>query len=638
MTSAPAGTTDAWGVTDGYEDTLHRWHPTRPATRAAIHAAMEVDRAAASLLPSAGDTSVLVLRPGQTRVLTGPAELTLEDGTRFVAERTLPPDLPLGYHTLRAVNGTDVVPVIVTPGRCHLPADLYTWGWATQLYAARSAASWGIGDLADLEWLGRWASGQGAGLVLVNPLGAPRPSVPQQESPYFPSSRRYRNPLYLRIEQIPGAAGIVDVERLAAEGIALNAERRIDRDRVHRLKQAALETLWSRFGGDGAFDRYVAAEGRALEEFATFQVLAEHHAGAAWRQWPSDHRRADAPAVRRFAADHRARVGLHQWMQWLIDGQLARAATACRLMQDLPIGFDPEGADAWAWQDLIATGATVGAPPDRYIRLGQDWGLPPFIPHRLRATGYAPFIQTLRAALRHAGGLRIDHVMGLFRLLWIPRGMTPAEGAFVRYPAEDLLAIVALESHRARAVMVGEDLGTVEAGVRERLAAHDLLSYRVMWFETAPPSRYPRGALAAVNTHDLPTICGLWTGADVEAQRRCGLQPNEGALEAIRQRLGVLTGLADAAPVTEVIERTYARLAEAPSVIVTATLEDGLGLPDRPNMPSTTDQRPNWSLALPGGLESLERSPLAQAIAARLEAGRARRRAVRRTEVRPTSS
>ncbi len=211
---------------------------------------------------------------------------------------------------------------------------------------------------------------------------------------------------------------------------------------------------------------------------------------------------------------------------------------------------------------LFATGATVGAPPDRYVRAGQDWGLPPFIPHRLRAAGYEPFIQTMRAAFRHARGLRIDHVMGLFRLFWVPRGLAPAEGGFVRYPGDDLLAIVALESQRARAVVVGEDLGTVETGVRERLAEHDVLSYRVVWFEADPPATFPRGAMAAVTTHDLPTIAGLWTGADLEVQRRCGLQPNESAVEATRTRLGAMTSLARGAPVPEVIERAHALLAQ----------------------------------------------------------------------------
>jgi len=639
VTPASAGSTDAWGVTDGYHDTVGGWHPTPAATRAAIHAAMHVDPVHGDLETAAERRSVLVLRAGDVPPeISYPAEVTLEDGTRLRLQRAWPPDLPPGYHTLREVDDTSL-PLIVSPGRCHRPFDLWGWGWAAQLYATRSSASWGIGDLADLGRLGRWATGLGASLVLVNPLAAPLPSAPQPPSPYFPSSRRYRNPLYLRIEEVPGATGLVDVERLAAAGHALNAERRIDRDRVHRLKLAALEAVWAGGVTAGAFDRYVAAEGGDLEDFATFQTLAEHHGGAGWRAWDADFRRPDASEVRRFAQTRRERVRFHQWVQWLIDQQLARAGAACPLMQDLPIGFDPDGADAWTWQDLIATTASVGAPPDRYVRRGQDWGLPPFIPHRLRAVGYTPFIQTVRAALRHAGGLRIDHVMGLFRLFWIPSGLTPVEGGYVRYPADDLLAIVALESQRAGAMIVGEDLGTVEPGVRERLAAHAILSYRVMWFEEDPPARFPRQAMAAVTTHDLPTINGLWTGLDLEAQRHCGLEPNATATDAIRTRLRALTGLPASAPVIDVIERTHARLAEAPSLLVTATLDDALAVEERPNMPSTIEEWPNWSLALPGGLEALECAPLARAIA---EALRGRRQATSRagngTGDRPTSS
>jgi 4-alpha-glucanotransferase len=626
--------TDAWGVTDGYEDAARVWQPTGEAARAAVHAAMHVDPRDSPPDPRA----LAVVRRGTPPSLPLPAEVTLEDGTRRAVEGTWPRDLPLGYHTVSA-RGREEARLIVTPDRCHLPPDLWAWGWAAQLYAARSHASWGIGDLADLRRLGTWATGSGAGLVLVNPLGAPLPSTPQQPSPYFPSSRRYRSPLYLRIDEIPGARETVDVERLAREGHALNAERVIDRDRIHALKLAALNALWARFPGDAAFDGWAAESGAALEEFALFQSLAEHHAGAGWPRWPSGYQRPDAPAVRRFAEAHRDRVRFHQWVQWLLDGQLARAARACPLMHDLPIGFDPEGADAWAWQDLVATEATVGAPPDRYVALGQDWGLPPFIPHRLRAAHYEPFVQTIRAALRHAGGLRIDHVMGLFRLFWVPRGLRPTQGAFVRYRADELLGIVALESQRAGALVVGEDLGTVEAGVREQLRDHAILSYRVMWFEEDAPARYPTGAMAAATTHDLPTVAGMWTGLDVEAQRGAGLQPNEAALADIRTRLGALTGLAPDADLPAVVARVHERLAEAPSVLVTATLEDALAVVERPNMPSTTNERwPNWSLGLPGGLEALERAPLPRAIAEALTAGRRARRPVPSPAGRPTSS
>jgi 4-alpha-glucanotransferase len=306
-------------------------------------------------------------------------------------------------------------------------------------------------------------------------------------------------------------------------------------------------------------------------------------------------------------------------VQWLLDEQLARVAAALPVMHDLPIGVDPNGADAWVWQDLLAMDVTVGAPPDEFNTLGQNWGLPAFVPHKLRAAAYQPFRQTMQAALRHAAGLRIDHVMGLFRLFWIPREAEPSMGAYVRYPAEELLAILALESTRAHAFVVGEDLGTVEAAAREQLDAHRLLSYRLLWFETEPPSRYPVRALAAVTTHDLPTIAGLWSGADLQAQHDLGLQPNAAGLQEIRQRLQTMTGLRETAAVDAVVLRTHQLLAEAPSAVLVATLEDALAVAERPNMPNTTTEWPNWSRALPCSLEAVERHPLVQAVATALQ-------------------
>ena len=374
-------------------------------------------------------------------------------------------------------------------------------------------------------------------MVLINPLHAALPLLPQEASPYSPSSRRYLNPLYLRIEELPGAARLEqDLQRLATLGHALNEDRHIDRDRVFRLKQEAFQLLWSCFDGDSDFERFRTAEGSSLHQFAVFCVLAEEH-GANWRQWPLFYRRPDSPDVERFAHEHADRVRFHEWLQWLLNQQLARAAEPVSLMQDLPVGFSPDGADAWVWQDLIAADMTIGAPPDLYSPDGQDWGLPPFIPHKLREVAYEPFIQTIRAVLRHAGGLRIDHVMGLFRLWWVPKARKPKDGAYVRYHAEDLLAIIAIESQRVGAVVVGEDLGTVEAGVREKLADHNVLSYRLLWFEKTPPSQYPEKALAAITTHDLPTLAGVWTGADLETQRRLGLNPDESASQKFREKL-----------------------------------------------------------------------------------------------------
>jgi len=603
---------DAWGIDEGYEDALGAWRATAPATRAALLAAMGLAEPAGG--PPRAD-GVRVLRAGARGAVAPPGELVLEDGTALRVSGALPPDLPLGYHALHP-DGGGPVRLVVAPPACFLPQGLREWGLAVQLYALRSAASWGIGDAGDLRELARWSAGAlGGRLVLVSPLGAGTPVTPLEPSPYFPSSRRYRDPLYLCVEEVPGAAGRArDLAPLAAAGRALNGQRRIDRDAVLGLKLAALGRLFAGFAGHPAFDRYCAEQGGALTEFATFCALAERH-GRAWRAWPAEYRRPDAPAVRRFA-ESAERVRFHRWVQWLLDEQLARAAREARIVQDLPVGVDPDGADAWAWQDLLARDVTVGAPPDRYVPRGQDWGLPPFVPHRLRAAGYEPFVQTLRAALRHAGGLRLDHVMGLFRLFWIPRGLGPGQGAYVRYPADELLGIVALESWRARAVVVGEDLGTVEAGVRERLAAERVLSCRVLWFEEGAPAGFPALALASVTTHDLPTIAGLWTGSDVREQRALGLAPNEEALGAIRGRLRVLTGAPEGAPVGEVVRRTHRLLADAPSVMITATLEDVLELEERPNMPGTTRAvRPNWSVALPLTLEALRDDPRPRAVA-----------------------
>jgi 4-alpha-glucanotransferase len=604
--------TDAWSITDGYEDTLNVWRPLAPGTRAALRAAMGAEGEAP---PPA---RVLVVRTGERRDIDGRGRILLEDGRALDVDRALPIDLPTGYHVLRREDDAEATRLIVAPRRCPLPARR-GWGWASQLYATRSTMSWGIGDLADLRRLGAWASRLGASVLLINPLGAPLPLVEQQPSPYYASSRRFLNPLYLRIEDIPGAAALgPELERLSALGRALNAERLIDRAHVFALKNEALDRLWRRDGGrEAAFEEYVRQSGRALHEFATFSALAERYGGG-FRTWPAEYHRPDSPAVGAFAAAHADRVRFHQWLQWQLNAQLARACAETRVMQDLPIGADPDGADAWAWQDCLAIGATVGAPPDRYVRRGQDWGLPPFVPHRLRAAGYQPFIETIRAALRHAGGLRIDHVMGLFRLFWIPSGATPAEGGYVRYPAEDLLAIVALESQRAGAVVVGEDLGTVEAGVRERLAEYGILSYRVMWFEDGPTSRYPELAMAAVTTHDLPTIAGLWSGADITEQRALGLEPNETALAATRKRLGSAIAACSEGTLEDVVAATHAVLAAAPSLLVTATLDDALAVVERPNVPGTAQERPNWSLALPEPLERLERTPLAVRIAAAL--------------------
>jgi 4-alpha-glucanotransferase len=323
-------------------------------------------------------------------------------------------------------------------------------------------------------------------------------------------------------------------------------------------------------------------------------------------------------AVERFAEAHAERVAFHEWLQWQLDEQLARAASAgVHLVHDLPVGIDRDGYDAWAWQDLLALDASVGAPPDIFNTAGQDWGLPPFVPHRLRAAGYRPLVETLRAALCHAGGLRVDHVMGLFRLWWIPAGNGAADGAYVRYRADELLEIVALESWRAGALVVGEDLGTVEAKVRDHLARHRLLSSRLLYFESVPPADYPELAMAAITTHDLPTIAGAWLGSDLDDQARSGIEPDRAGLAQLRERLAATTGLPTDADAREVIVAAHTALAAAPSVLLSAALDDALAVEERPNIPATTD-RPNWSIPLPRPMEEILEDPLVQQVAAAL--------------------
>jgi 4-alpha-glucanotransferase len=605
--------TDAWGIDRYYQDAYGEWHATPEETRRAIMDAMEADPDEDG--PSI-DAPILFLRPGRPTCLLAPGDLVLEAGETLRVESAVPANLPFGYHVLHPDDGSGAVRVVVSPDRCYLPEDLKTWGWGLQLYALRSRESWGIGDLHDLGRFAEWSANElCAGMLMINPLHAAMPLIPQQGSPYFPSSRRYRNPLYLRIEDIPGAREACDLERLSQSGRALNSSRLIDRDAVYRLKMEALDAIWRARPSDDAFNAYCAREGGELERFAIFTALAEHH-GSGWRQWPLEHRHPENAAVRHFAADHADRVRFHQWVQWLIDAQLAKSSYTLAVMQDLPIGVDPEGADAWAWQDVFATGVAVGAPPDKFNTAGQDWGLPPLVPYKLRAAGYEPFIQTIRATLRHAGGLRVDHVLGLFRLFWVPQGLGPARGAYVRYNADEMLAIVALESYRAQAFVVGEDLGTVEQGVCEKLQRNGILSYRVFWFEQDPPASYPELALSSISTHDLPTLAGMWTGSDLEAQKRIGLNPNVEETEQSRKRILTLAGAIEDSSIEDVIVRMHTLLATAPSRAITASLDDALGVEERPNMPATTpEQWPNWSIALPSPLEEIEDNSMVKKVA-----------------------
>jgi 4-alpha-glucanotransferase len=374
-----------------------------------------------------------------------------------------------------------------------------------------------------------------------------------------------------------------------------------------------LRRLWEVFAGDARFDQYCRDRGDELEHFATYCALVETQ-GPDWRTWPAHYHDCNGAAVQAFSREHARLVAYHKWLQWLLESQMAEAAREAKLIQDLPVGVDPGGADAWAWQAFLAKDCTVGAPPDMFNANGQDWQVPAFVPHKLRAAGYQPFVDTLRCVLRHAGGLRIDHVMGLFRLFWIPKDFGAARGAYVRYRPDELLAVVDIESHRAGAFIVGEDLGTIEHGMRETLAEHGILSFRVMWFEQHSPEHYAPLAMAAATTHDLATVAGLWDGSDLAEQKALGFRADE-AMQGLRRHLQRLSGLSDGAPNADVVEKTYQLLGRAPCRLLVATLEDALAVPERPNLPGTVKERMNWSLALPGGLDALESAELPTRIA-----------------------
>jgi 4-alpha-glucanotransferase len=598
-------TTDEWGIDATWMDAFDEEHEVAPAT---IERLREVIGHPPADLE---DLAPIVARPGDALEIDA-AEVLCEDGEIRRIDGELPADFPFGYHRLRPERGAERR-LIVSPGRCWLP-DRRAWGWAVQLYAVRGAGSRGIGDLADLRSLREMALAQGAGFLLINPLHAVAPTPAQESSPYSPVTRRFRNPVYLRIEEVPGAEG---VDLAFDEGRALSARDVVDRDAIWAHKRAVLRRIFDAAGKNPDFADWRGRQGQPLQDWAIWCALADEH-GPDRHAWPGDLQDPRGDAVAGFAVEHEPEVAFHAWLQWAMQLQLSRATEGLTVIQDLPIGVAGGGADAWAWQEVLAQGVDVGAPPDALNYNGQNWGMPPLVPWRLRAADYEPFIESIRATMAGAGGLRIDHVMGLFRLWWVPSGSSATEGAYVRYPAEDLLDIVALESHRAEAVVVGEDLGTVEEGVRETLAEHGILSYRLLWFEEEEPSVWPAGAMAAISTHDLPTVAGLWTGSDLADQREFQTGSDDELEKGRADLLAKLEGVPRDATAEAAVRRAHERLAEAPCLLLSATLDDAVAEERRPNMPGTTE-RLNWSLPLPVPVEGLAAHPLVRAVARTLD-------------------
>ena len=542
---------------------------------------------------------------------------------REAREVTMPIGYPLGDHRLSAVlDGERVadVPFIVAPDQLPLP-DQRLWGWMAQLYAVRTR--WGMGDYADLAELGSWAAGQGAGMLLVNPLHAGSLIPPQQNSPYFPASRRFSSPLYLRPEALPEyAAAPAEVRgRVDALAASVPLADQIDRDAVWAAKSAALEELFAY-----RIPRPDAEQSPALTAYAIWSALTEVH-GPDWRTWPEQLRDPLGDGARRAGEELAGRVAHHRWLQQLCAEQLATAQQAAvdagmevGIVHDLAVGVDPGGADAWALQAELATGFSVGAPPDSFNQQGQDWGLPPWRPDRLAATGFAPVREMVRAVLRIGGGLRIDHVLGLFRLWWVPNGQSPAAGTYVSYDADAMLGVIALEAHRAGALVVGEDLGTVPRAVREVLARNAVLGSTVLWFERdddgalTAPELWREASVASVTTHDLPTAASFLSGEQVRVRAELGLLADaavekqtaaaeraelaelvrsEGVDESVRERLGAAD---DLRPLETQILELHELLVRSPARVVLASLPDAVGDLRQPNMPGTVDEYPNWRL------------------------------------------
>lgn len=541
----------------------------------------------------------------------------------------IPDAVPLGAHRLEVTAGdrSDTAHLLVVPDRAPLP-DRPGWGWQLQLYALRSHTSWGIGDLQDLADLAHHAgAGHGADLLLLNPLHAAMPVLPLQPSPYYPSSRRAWDPLYLRPERCDGwdALPAADRDAFVRRGRALNATSLVDRDATFALKDQVLRRLFALPlppQRRRALDAFVAAGGQPLADLALAFALARVH-GRRVTDWPAPLRDRDPAAVAAAAREHAAEVAYQQWLQWQADEQVAGAHAAARaagmglgLVTDLAVGVDAHGADGWTLADDLATGITVGAPADALARQGQDWRLPPLRPDRLAATGYRSLREIVGHNLRHAGGIRIDHVMGLWRLFWIPEDAPPTEGTYVRYDAEAMVGAVLLEAHRTGAVVVGEDLGTVEEGVRATMAERGILGSAVFWFEQpagaqrpAHAAEYRRLALTSVTTHDLPTVAGWLTGEPHRLSATLGLlagdpeqdrRQRDAARDALLDLLvtaGLLNPAArtDAASVRDAVHRF---VAGTPSLLVAASLADAVGDLRQPNLPGTTDAYPNWRLPI----------------------------------------
>ena len=542
--------------------------------------------------------------------------------------------LPLGWHRLVAtVEGGHVesATLIIVPNTLSLPlleSSRRVWGVNAQLYSTRSASSWGIGDAADLADLAAVCADKGADFLLINPVHASQPVSPLENSPYLPVSRRWLNPIYIRPESIEEYASLPQASRVTIEQLSDETrqfairEDLIDRDRSWEAKRKALEIIFAAprsYHRQSQLDRFIERGGSELSNYALWCALVEREGTI---ELPEDLARSSAPRVELERLELADRVNFYQWCQWVVAEQLEHAQHVARgvgmeigIMADLAVGVHPYGSEKWSRPELFASGMSVGAPPDVYSQQGQNWSQPPWSPRSLAESGYLPLRDMVRAALANAGAVRIDHILGMFRLWWIPDGRAATEGTYVYYDHEAMMGVILLEAQRAGAVVIGEDLGVVEPWVRDYLRERGVLGTSVVWFEKEGsgwplrPEHYRDRALAAVNIHDLPPTLGYIRGIQTTLRSELGLLTDDIEtvragdrleLEQVAARLHEYGCIDGAEPSErETVEGLYRYVAKTPSKLVVASLVDAVGDVRPQNMPGTgADQYPNWCVPL----------------------------------------
>jgi 4-alpha-glucanotransferase len=573
----------------------------------------------------------------------------------------LPLDLPPGYHTLEAKiagGGIDHCLLIISPPQCHEPAQIVAgrrlWGIAVQLYTLRSRDNWGMGDFSDLQTLIRWVAPHGAGFIGLNPLHALAPADPDRCSPYSASSRHFLNVLYIAVPLVPEFRDCTAAhERMAQPAMAqrlalLRASDLVDYRRVAELKLEILALLYRDFrdrhlapGTERAcaFRIFVAGAGDSLQLHARFDALDRYFratlgAASGWQSWPQEFHDPEGRAAAEFAASHPEEVEFYTWLQWLAHEQLRDAQALARdlgmpvgLYGDYAVGANPSGSETWADRSSYCLGAEIGAPPDPLALKGQGWGIPPQDPSVMLAQRLQGFIRLVRNNMRDFGALRLDHVMSLFRLWWVPGGFASTEGAYVHYPLEPLLTVLALESARCACLVVGEDLGVVPDEMRRAMPEYGLYHYKVLLFEKLDgrfrrPDEYARNALATLTTHDMPTLRSYWEGRDIELRRRLNLYPSEAvAGDVVRERehdrellLGALRsqGLEPVLPATpfdaftpQLAQALHLYLARSATALAAVQIEDLLGMTEPVNVPGTDREYPNWQRKVSADIEDI---------------------------------